>query len=318
MTHQSLQSQHPGYELKALKAVTVQRGLCVHIPCNFTYPTSQYSGELYVYWIKNDRAGSYIGNIWHPNAGSVVASSDKDQSIASFAGNRFQLTGNLSEGDCSFSINDVQNQDEGQYYFRIEKGPILKFSYHLYILPHVSVTGKRFPTSLFAPSFPISWSNFPGPATAQNHQHSNGSWTFASGFTFTPTLQDQGRALTCHVYYPAVRRTVENTISLEVVLFLHIPILTELCWTTNSCLGISEWGLCRRKDFRDGWELGQSPGWWFGGGEELKTNWMVTGRGWAQWVFPAAMPCHAHILAPEPKFTLHRSTLQALDLGLLF
>uniref|UniRef100_A0A670II94 Ig-like domain-containing protein n=1 Tax=Podarcis muralis TaxID=64176 RepID=A0A670II94_PODMU len=139
----SLQSQHPGYELKALKAVTVQRGLCVHIPCNFTYPTSQYSGELYVYWIKNDRAGSYIGNIWHPNAGSVVASSDKDQSIASFAGNRFQLTGNLSEGDCSFSINDVQNQDEGQYYFRIEKGPILKFSYHLYILPHVSVTGKR-------------------------------------------------------------------------------------------------------------------------------------------------------------------------------
>nr|XP_028598349.1 sialic acid-binding Ig-like lectin 14 isoform X1 [Podarcis muralis] len=238
-----LQSQHPGYELKALKAVTVQRGLCVHIPCNFTYPTSQYSGELYVYWIKNDRAGSYIGNIWHPNAGSVVASSDKDQSIASFAGNRFQLTGNLSEGDCSFSINDVQNQDEGQYYFRIEKGPILKFSYHLYILPHVSVTelaekpkilnlsevvlGKSVTLICQAPgtcpwkeswSQPqISWSNFPGPATAQNHQHSNGSWTFASGFTFTPTLQDQGRALTCHVYYPAVRRTVENTISLEVV-----------------------------------------------------------------------------------------------------
>ncbi|XP_053254146.1 sialic acid-binding Ig-like lectin 14 [Podarcis raffonei] len=112
-----LRSQKPGYDLNTLKAVTMQRGLCVHIPCNFTYPTSQYSGELYIYWIKDDSAGSSIHNIWHPNAGSVVASSYKGQSIASFAGNRFQLTGNPSEGDCSFSINDVKFEDEGQYYF---------------------------------------------------------------------------------------------------------------------------------------------------------------------------------------------------------
>ncbi|XP_077788623.1 sialic acid-binding Ig-like lectin 14 [Podarcis muralis] len=149
---QCLRSQLPGYDLKALEAVTVQRGLCVHIPCNFTYPTSQYSGELYVYWIKNDRARStqvhYTRNYF---AGIIVASNDKDQSIASFAGNRFQLTGNPSEGDCSFSINDVKFEDEGQYYFRIEKGQILRFSYRFsLILPHVSVTGKRFPVSLFA------------------------------------------------------------------------------------------------------------------------------------------------------------------------
>ncbi|CAI5781185.1 sialic acid-binding Ig-like lectin 5 [Podarcis lilfordi] len=240
-----LQSQHPGYELKALEAVTVQRGLCVHIPCNFTYSTSEdrYPEELYVYWIKDNGAGSYIRNKWHPNAGSVVASSDKDQSIASFAGNRFQLTGNLSEGDCSFSINDVKFEDEGQYYFRIEKGT-LRFSYRVsFILPRVSVTelaekpkilnlpevvlGKSITLICQAPgtcpwkeswSQPqISWSNLPGTTTAQNHQHSSGSWTFASGFTFTPSLQDQGRALTCRVRYPAVDTTVANTISLEVV-----------------------------------------------------------------------------------------------------
>ncbi|XP_053254148.1 sialic acid-binding Ig-like lectin 16 [Podarcis raffonei] len=238
-----LQSQYPGYELKALKAVTVLRGLCVHIPCNFTYPTSEdrYPEELYVYWIKDGSAGSYIHNTWYENAGSVVASSYKGQSIASFARNRFQLTGNPSEGDCSFSINDVKFEDEGQYYFRIEKGT-LKFSYRAsFILPRVSVTeltekpkflnssevvlGKSVTLICQAPgtcpwkeswSQPqISWSNW--PTTAQNHQHSNGSWTFASGFTFTPTLQDQGRGLTCSVYYPAVGRTIVNTLSLEVV-----------------------------------------------------------------------------------------------------
>ncbi|XP_033014632.1 sialic acid-binding Ig-like lectin 5 [Lacerta agilis] len=137
-----LQSQFPGYDFKALKAVTVQRGLCVHIPCNFTYPASEdlYPVKLYVYWVKNDRVESYIRNTRHENTGSIVASSDKDQSIAPFAGNRFQLTGNPAEGDCSFRINDVQNQDAGQYYFRIEKGQI-KFSYRdSYILPVVSVT----------------------------------------------------------------------------------------------------------------------------------------------------------------------------------
>ncbi|CAI5781191.1 sialic acid-binding Ig-like lectin 10 [Podarcis lilfordi] len=238
-----LQSQFPGYELKALEAVTVQRGLCVHIPCNFTYPTSQYSAELYVYWIKNDHAGSTWRRYTRNSvAGIIVASNDKDQSIASFAGNRFQLTGNPSEGDCSFSINDVKFEDEGQYYFRIEKGTI-KFSYRFsFISPHVSVTelakpkilnlsevvlGKSVTLICQAPgtcpwkeswSQPkISWSNLPGTTTAQNHQHSNGSWTFASGFTFTPISQDQGRALTCRVRYPAVDTTVANTISLEVV-----------------------------------------------------------------------------------------------------
>ncbi|XP_033014631.1 sialic acid-binding Ig-like lectin 9 [Lacerta agilis] len=287
----------------------MQRGLCVHIPCNFTYPTSEdlYPAKLYVYWIKNDYVESYIRNTRHEIMGSIVATSDKAQSIASFAGNRFQLTGNASEGDCSFSINDVQNQDAGQYYFRIEKGQI-KFSYrYSYILPVVSVTGGqgqkhtwmepqargvgrevrwewtapeviaeggdiRTPVScslvtlvcefssdpilgtfvfseltekpkiLNSPEVvlgksvtlicqapgtcpwkeswsqpQISWSTRSSTITAQNHQHSNGSWTFASGFTFTPSLQVQGRALTCSVRYPAVGRTVENKIHLEVV-----------------------------------------------------------------------------------------------------
>ncbi|XP_034974041.1 sialic acid-binding Ig-like lectin 16 isoform X2 [Zootoca vivipara] len=247
-----LQSQYPGYDLKALKAVTVQRGLCVHIPCNFTYPTQSsttsedpYPGKLYAYWIKNDGAGSTIRNTGHENSGSVVASSDNAQHIASFAGNRFQLTGNPAEGDCSFSINDAQFQDAGQYYFRIEKGQILKFSYRFYyILPDVSVTvlaekpkilnssevvlGKSVTLICQAPgtcpwkelwSQPkISWSTpLQGTTSAQNHQHNNGSWTFASGFTFTPTLQTQGRTLTCRVRYPEVGKTVENTISLEVI-----------------------------------------------------------------------------------------------------
>nr|XP_034973533.1 sialic acid-binding Ig-like lectin 5 [Zootoca vivipara] len=248
-----LQSQFSGFNLTALKAVTVQRGLCVHIPCNFTYPTQSSttsedpcSDKLYVYWIKKDGAESPIRNTWQ--SGSVVASSDKDQRIASFAWNRFQLTGNPAEGDCSFSINDAQFQDAGQYYFRIEKGQILKFSYRDFdtfdTLPYVSVTelaekpkilnssevvwGKSVTLICQAPgtcpwkesrSQPeISWSTpLQGTRTAQNHQHSNGSWTFASGFTFTRTLQAQGKSLTCRVTYPAVWRTVENTISVEVI-----------------------------------------------------------------------------------------------------
>ncbi|XP_061453404.1 sialic acid-binding Ig-like lectin 10 isoform X1 [Rhineura floridana] len=248
-------SQVSSYTLEVPDSVTVQRGLCVHIPCKFTYEDqfSTTSQELYVYWFKNDGSHHDMDPSYYSSryvAGSLVATNDPQQTVLRSAAYRFQLTGDPAQRDCSFAINYAELQVEGIYYFRIEKGENLRFSYltnrdRSFISPQVSVTeltekpkilnsselvlGKSITLTCQAPgtcswthpkNWPkISWNTklIGSTGSPQNYQHSNGSWTFASGFTFTPLLEHQGKALTCRVSYPAIySKAVENTIHLDV------------------------------------------------------------------------------------------------------
>ncbi|XP_044847590.1 myeloid cell surface antigen CD33-like [Mauremys mutica] len=121
-------SQKPGFTLKVPQSVSVQEGLCVLIPCTFTYPASydtDNSGDdnrwarLYGYWYK-DRANE--------SQDPPVASSDPSRGVSQETQGRFRLAGELVHGDCSLLISEAQWRDTGRYYFRFKKGT-LRYSY---------------------------------------------------------------------------------------------------------------------------------------------------------------------------------------------
>ncbi|XP_077193027.1 sialic acid-binding Ig-like lectin 13 [Paroedura picta] len=236
-----LQGQNPDYSLTVPDSVSVQRGLCIQIPCSFTYKQRQRPSprKLYGYWFqKKDRYWhDFTHDSYSRTPGILVATNDKRQELRGSVSARFQLTGEPEEGDCSFSILDARSEDAGDYYFRIEDDP-LRWNYMIG-KPQVLVTELEKP-QIWASSAVLSGKEAlyaclaPGPCveiqariswatslrgyetTDWNQQHMNRSWTYGSNFTFIPSLNDQGTELTCRVWYPNIREQVTKSIRLEV------------------------------------------------------------------------------------------------------
>ncbi|XP_077196987.1 sialic acid-binding Ig-like lectin 12 isoform X2 [Paroedura picta] len=259
-----LRSQNLDYNLTVPASVSVQRGLCVHIPCSFTYNRRDRSnpGELYGYWFqkKYDYWHTFTHDSYRHIPGILVATNDKRQELRGSVLNRFQLTGKPEEGDCSFSILDARSEDAGDYYFRIEVNS-LRWNY-ITQKPQVLVTELEEP-QIWASSAVLSGKealyvcSIPGPCveieariswatsltgynmTGWRQQHINGSWTYGSNFTFTPSLNDQGRELTCRVWYPNIREQVTKSIRLQLstthnkILGSSVIILIIVCPTVK-------------------------------------------------------------------------------------
>ncbi|XP_061452064.1 sialic acid-binding Ig-like lectin 12 isoform X2 [Rhineura floridana] len=238
-------SHNLGYRLTSPASVSVQRGLCVHIPCHFTYaaPHQTVSGTLYGYWFKNNKGSWYY---FYPNnhyvQGLLVVTNDKRQPVERSAVGRFHLTGDPAESNCSFSINDAKFEDKGTYYFRIERGNLrytfitnqaASASLHVVVTELTEkpkiwntselVVGKPVTVICQAPGScsgtppKISWrtESKSYKTSLLHHQHSSRSWAYESEITFLPSLADQGKALTCSVTYPAVGARAEESIHLR-------------------------------------------------------------------------------------------------------
>lgn len=127
----------PAYWLQMQKVVTVQEGLCVHVSCSFSYPEAavrNHSIPTYGYWRKDNSKAS-------EKPDDLVATNNPDKEAKMKNKLHFRLLGDPQANNCSLSISNAQKADSGRYYFRLEKGPSLKYSYKNNLLTLI-VTGK--------------------------------------------------------------------------------------------------------------------------------------------------------------------------------
>ncbi|KAK2505035.1 hypothetical protein MC885_019298 [Smutsia gigantea] len=218
----SLQEES-GYELHLQERVTVQEGLCVLVPCSFSYPWSPWTpaGELYTYWYRE-------GDSQYPSA---VVTTNQWKSVKAETRGRFRLVGDPRANDCSLSIRDARSRDTGTYYFRVERGPRVRYSYtdkrlNLQVTALTQKPDIHFPEPLQA-GIPANLTcSLPG--SCEGGEPLLVSWVGnavdsldvktdpSSVLTLTPRPRDHGTNLTCQVTLPGPRVTTERTIRLSV------------------------------------------------------------------------------------------------------
>ncbi|XP_069919057.1 sialic acid-binding Ig-like lectin 14 [Oryctolagus cuniculus] len=214
----------PGYELQVQRSVTVQEGLCVSVPCSFSYPTSSRgsSSQVYIFWF---REGDHIYK------DDPVATNHPQRPVKTEAQGRFHVSSDLRTPNCSLSIRDARWGDTGWYFFRVETGRDVKYNYaetklylHVTALtekPHVHVpapleSGRPTQLTCSLPGScpggrPLSFS-WAGEAL-----DSRDPGTLRSPLlTYTPRPQDHGTSLTCRVDLQGAQVTTERTIQLNV------------------------------------------------------------------------------------------------------
>ncbi|XP_055407178.1 sialic acid-binding Ig-like lectin 14 [Bubalus kerabau] len=219
-------AQDPNYWLKAPRSVLVQESLYVRVPCSVSYPQKGWnnSDPAHGYWFQKPA---------HDYRDPAVATNNPEPEhvVLSETQGRFLLLGDPRTKDCSLDIRDAQRRDTGVYFFRLERGPTVKYNYKWHPLsvrvtaltdtPDILVQGtlaSGHPTNLTCavpwacemgtpPTF--SWTGITLTSLHPKSPHS-------SVLTLTPQPQDHSTNLTCHVSFPGAGVSTEATIRLDV------------------------------------------------------------------------------------------------------
>ncbi|CAO2614637.1 Sialic acid-binding Ig-like lectin 12 [Lemmus lemmus] len=209
-----------GYTLDVEKKVVVQEGLCILVPCNFSYRKEKWtdSDPVHGYWFQE---GAETG--WD----SPVATNNPGRPALSRTRGRFFLLGEPLKNDCSLHIRGTRKKDAGSYFFRLERGKA-KFNYIQnmmtlqvtdltntpdILLPETLEAGRPSNLTCSAPwacgSPTFSWT---GTSVSLLSTNTTGS----SVLTVTPQPRDHGTNLTCQVTLPRAGVTTRTTILLNV------------------------------------------------------------------------------------------------------
>ncbi|XP_011801622.1 PREDICTED: sialic acid-binding Ig-like lectin 14 isoform X3 [Colobus angolensis palliatus] len=219
----SLQEE-PGYELQLQKSVTVQEGLCVLVPCSFSYPwTAWYSpSPLYIYWFPNGES---------PYNGKPVATNNPDRRVKPGTRDRFRLLGDVLKKNCSLSIGDARMEDTGSYSFRVERGGHVKHTFlqnklNLEVTALTEKPDVHFLEPLESGRLTRLSCSLPGSCevgrpltfswTGDGLSLLDPETTRSSEVTLTPRPEDHGTNLTCQVKRRGAQETTERTVQLNV------------------------------------------------------------------------------------------------------
>ncbi|XP_074073687.1 sialic acid-binding Ig-like lectin 13 [Macrotis lagotis] len=110
-------SQHSACDLHVPTSVTVQEGLYINILCNFSHPQTSLPFALGS-WFKEE------ANIYKENP---VVTNDLTREAQEKSRGRFHLIG-IPWKNCSSCITDAQRGGSGKYFFRIVRGPDIKYN----------------------------------------------------------------------------------------------------------------------------------------------------------------------------------------------
>ncbi|XP_042639171.1 myeloid cell surface antigen CD33-like [Orycteropus afer afer] len=217
-------AQDGRFHLQIQRPVTVEEGLCVQVPCSVFYPNYglNSSTPAYGYWFRD---GADV------NLDAPVATNNPDRKVQKETQGRFRLVGNPHIYDCSLEIGEAQKGDTGTYFFRVERGHFVRYTYlenklsvHVAALtqtPNIHIQGilevdhpKKITCTVpwtckkeTPPTF--SWIGVDLTSLGPKAPHS-------SVLILTPKLHHHGTNLTCQVTLSGVGVTMKRTIQLNV------------------------------------------------------------------------------------------------------
>ncbi|XP_070080881.1 sialic acid-binding Ig-like lectin 8 isoform X3 [Equus przewalskii] len=142
------------YQLQVQRTVEVPEGLCVRVPCSFSYPKDG--------WTESTPAHGYW--FWEgakTNQDAPVATDDPDRKVQEETQGRFHLLGSPHTYNCSLDIRDARRTDNRTYFYRVERGKA-KWNYQEdYLSVHVIDPPQNLTVTIFL-------GNSTAPTTLEN------------------------------------------------------------------------------------------------------------------------------------------------------